>query len=70
MLTVSEAANTFRCSPDTIRRWISEGRLRAKRVTERGPLLIEADDVESAMRDARTPLRGQAAPRIEASGGA
>lgn len=40
LLTVSEAARLLKMSPDAVRRWVREGRLKAYRVGENGPYRI------------------------------
>lgn len=48
MLTVPQAARLARKNPETIRRWIREGRLRARKVGMQ--LTIEESDLEAALR--------------------
>ena len=47
MLTVPEAARRMRRDPETIRRWIRAGRLRAKKVGTQH--VIEESDLDSAL---------------------
>ncbi len=55
MLTVPEAARRARRDPETIRRWIRGGRLRARKVGTQH--VIEENDLESALsHDAMLPL--------------
>ncbi len=55
MLTVPEAARRVRRDPETIRRWIRAGRLRASKVGTQH--VIEAGDLEAALgRDQMLPL--------------
>jgi excisionase family DNA binding protein len=49
MLTVAEAARRSGRHPETIRRWIREGRLRAKKVGTQH--IIEEEDLESMLED-------------------
>ena len=57
LLTVREAASALRRYPDTIRRKIATGELRAVRVADGGPLLVPAEAVDELLR----PARGKAA---------
>ncbi len=50
LLTVRAVADRLRLTPDTVRVWISKGRLRALRLPS-GRLRIEASDVERLLRD-------------------
>jgi excisionase family DNA binding protein len=45
-LLTHEAADLLRCTAETVRDWIHEGRLRATRARPRGRLLIDRGDVE------------------------
>ena len=55
MLTVPQAARRVRRDPETIRRWIRSGRLRAHKVGTQH--VIEEDDLESVLRrDEQLPL--------------
>jgi excisionase family DNA binding protein len=55
MPTVLEAARRVRRDPETIRRWIRSGRLRAKKVGTQ--YAIEESDLDSALeRDEMLPL--------------
>ena len=55
MLTVPEAARRVKRDPETIRRWIRSGRLRAKKVGTQH--VIEEADLESVLeRDDQLPL--------------
>jgi excisionase family DNA binding protein len=55
MLTVSESARRIGRHPETIRRWIRSGRLRARKVGIRH--LIEESDLDAAIgRDEMLPL--------------
>jgi excisionase family DNA binding protein len=51
-LRTAEAAAALRTSTDTVRRWIREGRVPARRVSPKGPLLINPADLEQALRAA------------------
>jgi excisionase family DNA binding protein len=52
-LKTGEAAAALRTSADTIRRWVKQGKVAARRVTPKGPLLIDRADLEQALREAR-----------------
>jgi excisionase family DNA binding protein len=54
MLTVPEAARRAGRNPETIRRWIREGRLRAGKVGTQH--VIEAEDLDDVLRDAEPQL--------------
>jgi excisionase family DNA binding protein len=54
MLTVAEAARRSDKSPETIRRWIREGRLRAVRVGTHH--VIDEADLEPLLEDAVLPV--------------
>ena len=55
MLTVPEAARRVRRDPETIRRWIRAGRLRAKKVGTQH--VIEESDLDAVTeRDVQLPL--------------
>ncbi|MHC4225387.1 MAG: helix-turn-helix domain-containing protein [Planctomycetota bacterium] len=54
MLTVPEAARRLRVNPETIRRWIRAGRLRAKKVGTQH--LIEETDLENLRPQDLLPL--------------
>jgi excisionase family DNA binding protein len=56
MLTVPEAARRVRRDPETIRRWIRAGRLRAKKIGTQH--VIEEHDLQAAVldRDEMLPL--------------
>lgn len=64
-LTVNEVAERFRMKPATIRLWIREGKLPARRFGERKYLIREADvsDLVGQTSDAPVP----SAPRSDAS---
>jgi len=51
LVNVREAAARIGCNPETIRRWIRDGRLKAQR--ENGRLLMDANDIESIARGSR-----------------
>jgi excisionase family DNA binding protein len=55
-LRVPEAAVAVRVCAGTIRRWVRSGTLPARRVRERGPLLISIADLEEALKDAAPAL--------------
>ncbi|MGH2956592.1 MAG: helix-turn-helix domain-containing protein [Solirubrobacterales bacterium] len=52
MLTVPEAARRVDRKPETVRRWIREGRLRARKVGTQH--VIEEADLEAAAQEARS----------------
>ena len=55
MLTVPQAARRVRRDPETIRRWIRSGRLRAQKIGTQH--VIEEDDLEAILtRDEQLPL--------------
>ncbi len=54
MLTVPEAAKRAGRNAETIRRWIREGKLRARKVGTQH--VIEDDDLESVLDDDMIPL--------------
>ena len=64
-LTVNDVAERFRMKPATIRLWIREGKLPAKRFGERKYLIREADIAELVGDASDAPV--PAAPRSEAS---
>jgi excisionase family DNA binding protein len=45
MLTVSEVAKLLHVHPNTLRRWVDEGKIMAYRITRRGDLRFEPSDV-------------------------
>ena len=49
MLSVSEAARRVRRDPETIRRWIRNGKLRARKIGQQH--FIEEDDLAAVERD-------------------
>lgn len=51
-LTLAQAEKESGYSPDTLRRWIREGRLRAERAGPRGHYRIRPEDLEAALRPA------------------
>lgn len=53
MLTVPEAARRTGKNPETIRRWIREGKLRARKIGTQH--VIEEVDLDAAMTDDRLP---------------
>jgi excisionase family DNA binding protein len=54
MLTVPEAARRTRRDPETVRRWIRSGRLKATRIGTQH--LIDEDDLARITSDATVPL--------------
>jgi excisionase family DNA binding protein len=54
MLTVPQAATRVGRNPETIRRWIREGKLRARKVGTQH--VIEEDDLAAASADAVLPV--------------
>lgn len=54
MITVPEAARRLRKNPETIRRWIREGRLRSRRVGTQH--MLEEGDLASFEGDRPLPL--------------
>jgi excisionase family DNA binding protein len=65
MLTVPEAAKRSGKNPETIRRWIREGKLRARKVGTQH--IIDEDDLEGIIGDERLPVP-KWWPRFTASG--
>jgi excisionase family DNA binding protein len=65
-LTVSEVAERFRLKPATIRLWIREGKLPARRFGERKYLIRESDVTELVANTSDAPLPA-ASPRSQAS---
>jgi excisionase family DNA binding protein len=49
-VTVAEAAKVLRCSEDTIRALVYEGRLEAMRVRPKGRLLVTRTSLSEALR--------------------
>ena len=57
MLTVPQAARRVGRNPETVRRWIREGRLRARKIGTQH--IIEEEDLRALEREADTvPLQG------------
>ncbi|MFN2388616.1 MAG: helix-turn-helix domain-containing protein [Actinomycetota bacterium] len=54
MLTVPEAARRSGKNPETIRRWIREGKLRARKMGTQH--IIEEDDLEGVIGEGRLPV--------------
>lgn len=54
MLTVPEAATRAGRNPETIRRWIREGKLRARKVGTQH--VVEEDDLEAALDEGVLPV--------------
>jgi excisionase family DNA binding protein len=54
LLTVPEAAKRAGKNPETIRRWIREGKLRAHKVGTQH--VIEEEDLEGLIREDRLPI--------------
>jgi excisionase family DNA binding protein len=54
-LLTSEVAEALRVSKDTVRNWVHEGRLRAARMTPRGPMLFDQQDVQDALQPVGRP---------------
>jgi len=54
MLTVPEAARRTRRDPETVRRWIRSGRLKATRIGTQH--LIDEEDLARVVNDAPLPL--------------
>lgn len=54
MLTVPEAASRAGRNPETIRRWIREGKLRARKVGTQH--VIEEEDLDTAIEDGTLPV--------------
>jgi excisionase family DNA binding protein len=54
MLTVPEAARRAGRNPETIRRWIRQGKLRARKVGTQH--VLEEADLAAVMRGASTPV--------------
>ena len=57
MLTVAQAARRAGRNPETVRRWIREGKLAAWKVGSQH--VIDVDDLTSTLRDGRPPRPGQ-----------
>lgn len=57
-ITIAEAADTYRVSPRTIRRYIAAGRITAYRL---GPRMIRLDAAQVADELLSTPVHGGAA---------
>jgi excisionase family DNA binding protein len=57
MLTVAQAARRAGRNPETVRRWIREGKLAAWKVGSQH--VIDAHDLTSTLRDGGPPRRGQ-----------
>jgi len=66
MLTVPEAARLARRDPETIRRWIRSGRLRARKVGTQH--VIEEEDLEALATSAGEMLPVPEAWRVSDSG--
>jgi len=54
MLTVPEAARRAGKNPETVRRWIREGRLRARKIGTQH--VIEEQDLEPLLEDEELPV--------------
>ena len=54
MITVPEAAKRAGKNPETIRRWIRSGRLKAQRIGTQH--IIEEQDLEPLLRDEELPI--------------
>lgn len=54
MLTVPEAARRTKRDPETVRRWIRSGRLRATRIGTQH--MIDEDDLAQLTRDGTLPI--------------
>jgi excisionase family DNA binding protein len=54
MLTVPQAARRARRNPETIRRWIREGKLRARKVGTQH--VIEERDLDDLLQEASLPV--------------
>jgi len=54
MMTVPEAARRAGKNPETIRRWIREGKLRSRKIGTQH--IIEEDDLEDMLGDEMLPL--------------
>jgi excisionase family DNA binding protein len=52
-LKTGEAASALRTSADTIRRWVKQGNVAARRVSPRGPMLIGRGALEQGLHEAR-----------------
>jgi excisionase family DNA binding protein len=65
LLTVPEAARRARCAPETVRRWIRSGQLRASKVGSRQ--VIEESDLQAVL-DEVWPVEIPAAWRIDRTG--
>ena len=57
MITVPEAARRVGRNPETVRRWIREGRLRARKIGTQH--VIEEDELAAMLGDERLPLPPQ-----------
>jgi len=65
LLTVPEAARRARCAPETVRRWIRSGQLRASKVGSRQ--VIAESDLQAVL-DEVWPVEIPAAWRIDRTG--
>jgi len=65
LLTVPEAARRARCTPETVRRWIRSGQLRASKVGSRQ--VIAESDLQAVL-DEVWPVEIPAAWRIDRTG--
>lgn len=55
LLTIKEVARVFKCSPQTIRRYIKEGLLEALKL--KGEYRISQEDVDSFLKKRREALK-------------
>ena len=51
MLTVSEVAKLLHVHPNTLRRWVDEGKIMAYKITRRGDLRFEPRDVNKYIKE-------------------
>jgi excisionase family DNA binding protein len=51
LLTVEEVAEQLRIHPETVRRWLREGRLKGFRISRRGGWRVQAESVSELVRE-------------------
>lgn len=57
LLTVDEVADQLRVHPETVRRWLREGRLSGYRISRRGGWRVRPDSVARLLEEG--PLEGK-----------
>lgn len=65
LLTVREAAGELRLTPDSVYRLIQQGRLRALRVGDNGPLRIEPAAIDELLQPTSSAARPDPSLRAE-----